>query len=67
VPHRPRKVWYSAPAEWVDQGVEHDPNALRLGVIDIGELAHAEGKVSPSARLGDLHLAPRVVRVEKDG
>lgn len=48
------------------QVVEHDADALRFGIMSVGELAHADGKVFCGAPLGDLDLAPGAVHVEED-
>ena len=40
------------------QIVEHHPDALRLGIVNVGEFAHAGREVFGGAPLGDLHLAP---------
>ena len=38
---------------------------VRLGIMDVDELAHALGEVLGGAPLGDLHLAPGPVDVEE--
>ena len=47
------------------QIVEHHPDALGLGIVNVGEFAHAGGEVLRRAALGDLHLAPGAVRIEE--
>ena len=46
--------------------VEHHPDALGLRIMEVGEFAHADGKVGRRAALGDLDLAPGAVRIEED-
>ena len=48
------------------QIVEHDADALRLGIMDIGEFAHADGEVDRGAAFGDFDLAPRAMHIEED-
>src|SRR5208283_6150925 len=47
------------------QVVEHHANALRLGIMDIGEVAHADGEVFRGAPFGDLELAPVAVHIQE--
>ena len=46
--------------------IEDDPDLLSLGIMDIGKLAHALGKVACRAVFGDFDFAPGAVRVEED-
>ena len=46
------------------QVVRHHPDRLRLREIDIGELAHAGGKILCRAPLPHLHPAPGPVHIE---
>src|ERR1041384_4723414 len=39
---------------------------LGLGVMNIDQIAHAVGEVGCGSLVGDLHLAPGAMRVEKD-
>jgi hypothetical protein len=48
------------------QIVEHHPDALCLEIMDIGQFAHACGKVLRGAPFSDLHLAPGAVHIEED-
>ena len=46
--------------------VQHDPDLLGLGIVDVDEFAHAFGKVAGRPLVGDLDPAPGPVDVEKD-
>jgi hypothetical protein len=46
------------------QVVLHNPDGLGIGIMDIGELAHALGAVFCRSPLGDL--APRPLHVDAD-
>src|SRR5258708_27824413 len=48
------------------QIVEYHPDQWRIGIMDIDQLAHADGEVLIGAPVGDLDLAPRAVGVEED-
>ena len=48
------------------QVILDDPYALGVGIMDIGEFAHALGVVFGCAPLGDFDLAPRPVDVDAD-
>ena len=45
------------------QIVEDDPDALCLGVMDIGEIAHAGGEVDGGAVVSDFDPAPGAMHV----
>src|SRR3981189_2222225 len=46
--------------------VEHDADALGLGIMEINEIAHALGEVTGGTAVGDLDLAPGLVDIEED-
>src|SRR5258708_26919297 len=46
--------------------VEHDADALGLGIVKIDEITHAFGEVAGGAAVGDLDRAPGLVRIEED-
>ena len=48
------------------QIVQHDPDALRLGKVNVREFAHAGGEVDCGAAVGDFDLAPGSMHVEED-
>jgi hypothetical protein len=48
------------------QVVLHNPDVLGIGVMDIGEFAHALGVVFCRPPLSDLDLAPRPMHVDAD-
>ena len=48
------------------QIVQHDADALGMGIVDIDEIAHALGEVFGGAPLGDLDVAPGPVDVDAD-
>src|SRR5450830_2157546 len=48
------------------QIVQHDPDARRLGKVNIAEFAHAYGEVLCRTTLGDLHLAQWTMHIEED-
>ena len=48
------------------QVILDNPDALGVGIMDIGEFAHALGVVFGCAPLGDFDLAPRPVDVDAD-
>ena len=65
-----RFVWREGPLEHAGrlrrQIVEHDADELRLGEVNVREIAHTDGKVDASSAVGDFDLAPRAVHVEED-
>jgi len=63
---RGRKCLIESSCSVSGQIVHHDANQVGLRVMDINEIAHALGEFSRCPLLGDLHLAPRSVRVEED-
>ena len=48
------------------QVVLHNPDGLGIGIMDIGEFAHALGVVFCRPPLGDLDLTPRPMHVDTD-
>jgi hypothetical protein len=46
--------------------VQHDPDLVGLGIVDVDEFAHAFGEVAGRPLLGDLDPAPGPVGIEKD-
>ena len=48
------------------QVVEDDADEVGLGVVEVGELAHALGEVAGGMLGGDLDLAPGAVGIEED-
>lgn len=46
------------------QIVEHYANAIGLGIVHVGEFAHALGHVGGGSMPGDLHLAPGTIHVD---
>jgi hypothetical protein len=45
--------------------VHHHADPLRARIMNIGQIAHAEGEVARGSMFGDFHMAPRPVRIEK--
>ena len=41
------------------------PDALRRGIVEVGEFAHAGGEVLRCAALDDLHFAPVAIGIEE--
>lgn len=48
------------------QVVQHDPDTLGFGEMDIAELAQALGEIGGSPAVGDLHFAPGAMGVDED-
>src|SRR6202453_1968807 len=47
--------------------IDHDDSdAIRFGIVRIGEIAHAMGEVSRGSVIGHLHMPPGFVRVDED-
>ena len=46
--------------------VHDDLDAIRVGIVRIGEIAHAMGEVSRGSVIGHLHVPPGFVRVDED-
>jgi hypothetical protein len=60
------KVSYRA-AWGVGRKIVHDAaDAVRVGIVRIGEIAHALGEVAGGPVVGHLHMAPGLVGVEED-
>src|SRR4051812_46058240 len=45
--------------------VLHDPDRRRIRVMNVGQIAHAGSKILRSPLRGDLHMSPRLVRIEE--
>src|ERR1700693_2083089 len=45
--------------------VHHHADQFGVRIMDIGQIAHAEGEVARRAMFGDFHMAPTLVRVEE--
>ena len=48
------------------QVVQHDPDPVSDGIMNIDEVAHAVGEVESRAPVGDLDLAPGAMGVDED-
>ena len=48
------------------QIVEHDPDALGLGEVNVGDFTHAGGEVHCCPAVGDFDLAPGPMHIEED-
>jgi hypothetical protein len=46
--------------------VHDDADAVRIGIVRIGEIAHAVGKIAGGPVIGHLHMTPGLVRIEED-
>jgi hypothetical protein len=45
--------------------VHHDPDLVRIRVVGVGQIAHADSKVFRGPLICHLHMAPGSMRVEK--
>jgi hypothetical protein len=45
--------------------VHHHADQFGIWVMDVGQIAHADGEVARGSMFGDLHMAPGPVRIEK--
>lgn len=45
--------------------VHHDTDPVRIGIVDIGKIAHADGKILGGSLVRHLHMTPRPVRIEE--
>jgi hypothetical protein len=47
------------------QIVHHDADQVGVRIMDIRQIAHTDSEVSRGSMLGDLHMTPGLMRVEK--
>jgi hypothetical protein len=46
--------------------VRHDADLVHLRIVDIGQIAHADGKILRSSLIRNLHMAPGSVRIRAE-
>src|SRR3954468_8235390 len=57
-------TWWNSNRRSTRRASQDDPDALGLGKVNVGELAHADGEVLCRVAIGDLDLAPGLVGLE---
>ena len=59
------KVSYRAPRRVGRKIVQHHADHVRIWIMRIDEIAHAHGKIPAGSLIRDLHMAPRLMRIEE--